>query len=139
MMDLETRFMELGMQGFACSQILMELALEMEGTENSDLIRAMGGLTCGMGQCGKCCGALSGGAAVLGYYTCRGEEEEMEHSDSRIMIAEYVNWFEQRFGTTLCQDILEGDFSRTMQVCTPLVIECFEKIIEILSEYGVLE
>lgn len=139
MMDLETRFMELGMQGFACSQILMQLALELDGKENPDLVRAMGGLTCGIGRCGKCCGALSGGAAVLGYYTCRGEADEMEHSESQTMLAEYVKWFEERFGTTQCGDILEGDYQKILQVCAPLVMECFEKLTEILMKYGVLE
>lgn len=139
MQDLETRFMELGLQGFECSQILMKLALEMEDAQNTDLIRAMGGLTCGMGRCGKCCGALSGGAAVIGYYTCKGETDELEHSESKTMTAEYVHWFEERFGTTICQDILGGDFGKTMQICAPIVMECFEKITEILMKYGVLE
>lgn len=139
MMDLETRFMELGMQGFECSQILMQLALEMDDKENPDLIRAMGGLTCGMGRCGKCCGALSGGAAVIGYFTCKGEADEMEHSDSKIIIAEYVNWFEERFGTTMCQDMIGGDYQKVFSICPPVVMECFEKLTEILSEHGVLE
>lgn len=139
MNDLDTRFMELGVQGFECSQILMILAMEMEGIENADLIRAMSGLTCGMGRCGKCCGALTGGAAVLGYYTGRGEVEEMEHSDSKVMIAEYVTWFEQRFGTTECKDIIENNYQKVLEVCAPVVMESFEKLMEILLENGVLE
>ena len=142
MQDMETRFMELAVSGFECSQIMMMLALDIDGNENPDLIRAMGGLTGGMGRTGGCCGALTGGAAVLGYYTARGEADELEHEKSREMIAAYVTWFEQtykaQYGGVDCHDIIEGDFSKCLLVCAPLVQDCFEKVFEILTEYEVL-
>ena len=129
MQDMETRFMELASMGFECSQILMMLFLEMEGRENPDLIRAMGGLT--------------GGAAVLGYFTARGEYEEMEHEKSREIIASYAQWFEETYGAEYggcnCQDIIGGDYSKCLLVCAPIVQECFEKIMELLTEYEILE
>ena len=129
MQDMDTRFMELASMGFECSQILMMLFLEMEGRENPDLIRAMGGLT--------------GGAAVLGYFTARGEYEEMEHEKSREIIASYAQWFEETYGAEYggcnCQDIIGGDYSKCLLVCAPIVQECFEKIMELLTEYEILE
>lgn len=143
MQDMETRFMELALSGFECSQIMMMMALEMEEKENPDLIRAMGGLTGGMGRTGGCCGALTGGAAVLGYFTARGEQEELEHEKSLEIIAAYVQWFEERWGEEYqgsnCRDIIGGDFSKCLPVCAPLVQECFGKVLEILEAYGVLE
>lgn len=143
MKDMEIRFMELAAQGFECSQILMLLALEMEGKEDADLIRAMGGLTGGMGRSGLCCGALTGGACVLGYFTARGEDDELEHEKSREIILRYAKWFEQTFGQeyagTDCKDIIGGDFSKCLAVCAPIVQECFEKILELLAEYEILE
>lgn len=143
MQDMETRFMELASAGFECSQILMMLFLEMEEKENPDLIRAMGGLTGGMGRSGGCCGALTAGAAVLGYFTARGETDEMEHDKSREIIAAYVSWFQNTFGAKYggsdCRNIIEGDYTQCLRVCAPLVQECFEKIIELLTEYGILE
>lgn len=143
MQEMQPRFMELAFKGFECSQIMMILALEMEEQENHDLVRAMGGLTGGMGRTGGCCGALTGGAAVLGYFTARGEEDELEHEHSQAMIAAYVSWFEKtaaaRYGGSDCRSIIQGDFSKCMMVCAPLVQECFEKVMEILTEYGVLE
>lgn len=139
---LDMRFMELAADGFECSQILMILALEIDGAENSDLIRAMGGLNGGMGRCGKCCGSLTGGCAVLGYFTAKGEADEMEHEHSREMISEYVHWFEEQYGSsggTDCKTILHGDFSQCMRICAPIVRECFEKLMKILMENGVLE
>lgn len=143
MQDMESRFMELAAEDFECSQILMMLFLEMEEKENPDLVRAMGGLTGGMGRTGGCCGALTGGAAVLGYFTARGETDEMEHEKSREMIAAYADWFRDTYGGQYggcdCQNIIGGDFSRCLLVCAPIVQECFEKLLEILNEYGVLE
>ena len=54
MMDLRERLLELGLQGFECSQIMMMIALELEEKENPDLIRAVSGLTGGMGHGGGC-------------------------------------------------------------------------------------
>lgn len=143
MQDMETRFMELASMGFECSQIMMLLFLEMEGKENPDLIRAMGGLTGGMGRTGGCCGALTGGAAVLGYFTARGEYEEMEHEKSREMIASYVQWFEETWGAEYggcnCRDIIAGDYSRCLLVCAPIVQACFDKLMELLTEYEILD
>lgn len=41
-MDLFDRMLELSGQGYFCAQILMILALESEGKEDPDLIRAVG-------------------------------------------------------------------------------------------------
>ena len=56
-MELRERLMELGFSGFECSQMMMAVALEMDGQDNPDLIRAMSGLTGGMGHSGGVCGA----------------------------------------------------------------------------------
>ena len=55
-MDLFDRMLELSGQGYFCAQILMILALESEGKEDPDLIRAVGGLNGGLGFSGRTCG-----------------------------------------------------------------------------------
>ncbi|MGI6012110.1 MAG: DVU_1555 family C-GCAxxG-C-C protein [Ruminococcus sp.] len=142
-MELRKRLMELGLEGFECSQMMMAVAMETEGMENPDLLRAMSGLTGGMGHSGGLCGALTGGCCVLGLFTGKGEAEEMEHNRSREIIQEYLTWFEaswgNRFGTSLCQDIVQGDFSQCMTVCLPMIESCCEKIMEMLAEYELTE
>ena len=59
------RVAELLLDDFKCSHILMRLALEAQGRDDPDLIRAMSGLALGMGQ-GFNCGALSAGCCVIG-------------------------------------------------------------------------
>lgn len=142
-MEIRERLLNLGMQGFQCSQILMIMALEMDGMENPDLIRAMNGLTGGMGYCQKECGALTGGCCVLGYFAGRGSQDEMEDNHFLQMLQDYVNWFQSSFGTTEgktdCRSILGEDFSRVMTTCVPILEACQEKLTELLYENGVIE
>ncbi len=141
-MELRERLMELGFSGFECSQMMMAVALEMDGQDNPDLIRAMSGLTGGMGHSGGVCGALTGGCCVLGLLTGKGDPEEMEHNDSRKILQSYIAWFEEswgnRFGSSLCRDIVGGDFSKCMTVCLPVIESCCEKIMELAEEYELM-
>ncbi|WMT83604.1 C-GCAxxG-C-C family protein [Terrisporobacter mayombei] len=52
----------------------MKIILDLEGKENPDLIRAMGGLIGGLGFNQKICGALTGGVCILGYFASKGED-----------------------------------------------------------------
>lgn len=139
MYDLGSRLIELGREGFECSQILMILSLELEGEENSELVRAMGGLNSGMGRSGNACGALTGGACVLGRLVCKGEAEEMPHSRANEIISNYVNWFTGNYGDGSCNTIIGGDFSQVMLKCSPVIESCFEKIVEIIEEYSLID
>ncbi len=86
MNDTFFKMLGLSQSGFFCSQIMLIMALEAQGKENPDLVRAMSGLICGMGYKGKTCGALTGGACFLGLYTGKGTAEEMEDSRCNEMI-----------------------------------------------------
>jgi C_GCAxxG_C_C family probable redox protein len=110
--ELFDRMLEMSRKGYFCSQILLKLALEDEEKENPDLIRAMGGLCGGMGFSGGLCGALTGGACLLGYYLCKGEDDEMEDEHANEKITKLVRWFEEQIGSeyggTDCAVILDG-------------------------------
>lgn len=141
-MDLFDRMLELSSQGFYCAQILMILALESEGKEDPDLIRAVSGLNGGLGFTGHVCGALTGGCCLLGYFLGKGEVEEIENPEAADMIRQLVEWFEERIGGQYagcsCQDILEGNPVNKMQRCPEVVEGVFRKCMEILQEHGVL-
>lgn len=133
------RMMELGMQGYNCSQILMLMALEALGKENTDLVRAMSGLQAGMG-CGKVCGALTGGCCVLGLFA--GKDSAESNNDERLvtMQSAFVEWFETeftaRFGGVDCDVILSGNPHYKLSRCPAIVTESFDQLREILSENG---
>jgi len=139
MNDDAFRVMELAMQGFQCSQILVQLSLEAQGKQNLDLVRAMSGLTGGMG-CGKTCGALTGGCCLLGLHA--GKDSGDRNGDDRLqgMLNRFAEWFETeytaRFGGVNCAEIVQDDMRNRMARCPTIVLESLEKLKEILAENG---
>ena len=137
MNDVNERMMELGLQGFGCSQILVLLALEAQGKENPDLVRAISGLHGGLGFCGKVCGALSGGCCVLALYAGKGAPDEMEDASCGPMIRQLVEWFEQeyepQYGGIDCANIMNNDPRNRLARCPQVVLSTLEKVKELLD------
>lgn len=134
------RMIELAGQGFYCSQILLFLGLEAQGKENPDLIRTMSGLAGGMGFSGEVCGALTGGACLLGLYAGRGSRDEEEDQKLNLMVTELVEWFSGQFGEMYggikCSDILDdAPRNRTIR-CPAMVAGIYEKVLSLLIENG---
>ncbi|MFZ0929799.1 MAG: DVU_1555 family C-GCAxxG-C-C protein [Syntrophobacteraceae bacterium] len=140
MTDEMMRMMELGRQGFYCSQILLFMGLEARGKSNTDLIRVMSGLAGGLGFSGELCGALTGGACLLGLYAGRGLPEEEEDPRLNLMITELVEWFAQEYGRVYggirCETILGDDPGAQRTRCPTLVLGTYEKVKALLLENG---
>jgi C_GCAxxG_C_C family probable redox protein len=139
-MDDLVRMQELKQQRFFCSQILIILGLELQGKSNPDLVRCMHSLAGGLGFAGETCGALTGGACLLGLYAGRGEPAE--ELDPRLfpMIETLVAWFKEKYGAQYggitCNHILENNLKNRVTRCPPLVAETYQKVKEILVENG---
>lgn len=138
MMDEMIRMMQLAGQGFYCSQILISLGLDNQGKQNPDLIRSMAGLAGGIGFCGDICGALTGGACLLGLYAGRGIPEEDEDPRLNAIINELIEWFTQEFsecyGGIHCREILADDPRNRASRCPELVMKTYEKVKSLLIE-----
>jgi C_GCAxxG_C_C family probable redox protein len=123
-----------------CSQILAILALELQGKSDPDLVRAMNALAGGIGFSGDICGALTGGACVLGLYAGRGTPEEDENPSLDFMVEDLVRWFKaeygQAYGGIHCQDILADNPGNMAVRCPELVAGTFQRIKEMLVENG---
>ncbi|NLC73428.1 MAG: C_GCAxxG_C_C family protein [Ruminococcaceae bacterium] len=140
-MDLQDRILELSRQGFFCAQIMLQLALESEGKENTDLIRSLGGLNGGIGNTGGICGALTGGACFISYFAGKGEEDELTHPAYFDMISELKAWFKgyvAEYGGCDCHTILDGDERNKIQRCPMIVLAVIEKCMELLELNGAL-
>jgi len=139
-MDELTRISQLHLQGFHCAQVLLIMGLEQQGKEDPDLIRAMNGLSGGLGFQGKTCGALAGGACLLALFAGRGTLEETEQRSLNLMIQQLVEWFEVKFGQEFggidCKTILGGDPWNRMTRCPKLIIETYFMARELLQENG---
>jgi hypothetical protein len=133
----QVRGMELALQGFDCSQILLLLALEQEGRSSPELVRAISGLHGGLGFTGKLCGALSGGCCALALRLGRGTPEETEDPGLDAAIRCLVEWFEAEVGTRHggidCSAILAGDPRNRLSRCPGIVASVHEKVQQLLD------
>ena len=139
-MDDTDRMRELKEQGFFCSQILMILGMELQGKDNPDLIRSMHALAGGIGSTGETCGALTGGACLLGLYAGRGSPAQEDNPRLTFMVEDLVKWFKQEYGQSYggirCEEILNGNPQNTGTRCPTMVMGTWQKVKELLVENG---
>ena len=119
---------QLSQKGYNCSQIILLLALEMRGGSNPDLIRAMAGLGYGCGTGSGTCGALTGGACLLGLYAGKGADNEEPSDRFMLMLQELNDWFQERVGSVhggaTCEIITgDGGPAAARQACGNIVAE----------------
>nr|WP_320012013.1 DV_1555 family C-GCAxxG-C-C protein [uncultured Desulfobulbus sp.] len=134
--DTALRVMQLNAQGYCCSQIMMQLALDDMGEENPALIRSMAGLCEGSG-CGDLCGVASGGACVLSLYAAKGSDEEQQLDNYPIMLSQFMDWFKasaNEWGGIRCEDIVAYQGGRKPEVCGDIMLRARETILALLME-----
>ena len=125
-MDLYERIIELSSMGYHCSQMVMIMTLEAIGEENPQLVKALGGLGGGIGYCGNLA------------------PQEKEDIQMKPAVQELYQWFhkktEEEFGAFYCKDITSNlDWGVIMEQCPALIADTYTKVIEILTERGILE
>jgi C_GCAxxG_C_C family probable redox protein len=134
------QLMVLRQQGFYCSQILILQGLEMMGRSNPNLVRAMHGLAGGLGFSGELCGALTGGACLVGLYAGKGTPEQEQDPRLLFIIEDLVKWFKaeytEQFGGIRCEEILAGNNPNQSMRCPILVAGVLQKVKELLVENG---
>jgi hypothetical protein len=132
------RLIQLKEQGFCCSQMLLLVGLKDQGKTDGDLVRAVSGLAAGLFS-GEICGALTGGACLLGLYAGRGTADAAEDHRLCIMVGELVEWFSQEYGQLFggirCDDIL-GDDPGACSRCGSIVLGTYAKARALLAENG---
>ncbi|MFT5700081.1 MAG: hypothetical protein ACI8ZB_002952 [Desulforhopalus sp.] len=139
MNEYDIDILRLAGAGYCCSQIVVQLALEIQGVDNPGLLRAMAGLCNGFPSMDGSCGAASGAACLIAYYGGKGALDEEESDRLPLMLAELSDWFKEytapRFSGIRCSDIVEGGQLDAV-VCGGLVGECYGRALMILVENG---
>lgn len=136
--DVTFQIAELMLEGRGCGYVLMKLALEAQTGDEAALLRAMSGLTLGMG-CGLTCGALTGACCVLGLYA--GSLPDRAEDDPRLafMLNDVVGWFtdetRQRYGGIDCAEIMRSDPALRQSRCPELIADTWGRVIEVLKKY----
>lgn len=117
--------------GKCCSAALVQLALEVRGESNPQLVQAAGALCMGV-QSGGLCGAATGAALLLELLCPQYAADQL--------VPELMDWFlamsGQRYGSADCRDITGEDPLRRKLHCPGLVAQVYEKARELLIEYG---
>lgn len=140
--EIVNRMIQLAENKYNCSQIMMVLALEQEGRENPELVRAVSGLGDGCGFFRETCGIMTGAASILAWYAGKGADDEEESEKLLPMLENLGDWFQQTIASTYagtrCNQIV-GDRVGTpegKQICGSIIFQTFGKVNEILAEHG---
>ena len=123
-------------KGMHCSQAMMLVMNELREIDNPDLVRASGGLGGGMFS-GENCGALTGGACILGLFGARSAINDEPVYDYHTAIKELVKWFSAEFRSIECNDLALEESGERLEACKEIVVKTFNKCLEILDENGV--
>lgn len=123
MEDYLLRILALKNKGYCCSQILVQLGLDLVEKDNEELVNSMKGLCNGL-YSGELCGCLSAGAVTLNLLL---SEEDVPQA-----VCELVDWFKNAYGKVKCSELLEG--KSKMEVCPPILCQTYEKIRETYYE-----
>ncbi len=137
--DIVLRMIELAEKNYNCSQIMMILALDQEGKQNADVVRAMSGLGDGCGFFNETCGIMTAAAAILSWHAGKGADSETESEKLLPMLEELGDWFRQEIAEkhqgSRCKDIV-GDLVGTeegKQICGGVIFQTHNKVNEIFA------
>lgn len=133
--EVLVRMMQLSGKGYLCAQVIVTICAEMGGIASPELVRAAGGLCRGLGACGLTCGALTGGCCALGLYLSKGGDDDDWDNRYESVISEYVNWFEEEIGSTVCLEILDGNWDNRKAICPNVTRRSVLKLLELIDEY----
>lgn len=140
--DAFGRVLALGAAGYCCTQIMVQLLLDVQGREAPDAMRAAGGLCRGFGLSEGTCGILLGGCMAMGLCAAKGHDGEVPHEALEAMTTEFAEWFRERTapsGGISCGAILgdSGGGRPDFGKCHGLLLEAHGKMFEVLASYGV--
>lgn len=140
--DAFGRVLALGAAGYCCTQIMVQLLLDVQGREAPDAMRAAGGLCRGFGLSEGTCGILLGGCMAMGLCAAKGHDGEDAHEALEAMTTDFAEWFRERTavsGGISCGAILgdSGGGRPDFGKCHGLLLEAHARMFEVLAAYGV--
>ncbi len=121
---------------YNCAQTVILACSEVTKLENSDdLVSSCSGLTGGLGYSGCCCGALLGGALVIG--AKYGGKSGRKNKKTLRITEEFYQKFKERFSTPCCRGLRKGiDFKdkKLFEHCKAITVEAAGMVAELIGE-----
>lgn len=133
---LQQRARDLHASNFNCAQSVACCLAPLLGADEDTTFRLAEGLGGGLATHTETCGALLGGAMVLGLARSNGCADPTSKLDTYRLSAKLVERFRQRFGTTLCGDLRAQDTSGAtpLPICKDCIQFALMATVDILEE-----
>lgn len=147
MSEIEDRVESLFRQGHTCAEAIYMTFAEIEGYLSLEALRICSMFFGGLCYLGGNCGTLLGGLAVIGARESHTDPAEKAlRNQAQSMGVELILWFQEQFGSTDCEEIidlyfqdqagevksLDGD---TMdQLCAPMLRRTCAWLVDRFSE-----
>ena len=133
--------------GYNCAQAVLYAYSPELGLEGETALKVATGLGAGMARRGEVCGAVTGGIMVLGLKYGRGGQQDRSATEQTYQrTEELMRRFEQRHGSCLCRELLEGCDLRTAEgqrffkendLLHKTCVRCVQTVVEALA--GIME
>jgi len=97
-------------QGYNCCQSVFTAFAIEKGIDKTTCLKIGADFAAGLSFYGKTCGAVVGAHMIIGLYHGHddpADEEKKEHIKE--LTKKYREKFEEKYGTTICNELLDGD------------------------------
>ena len=96
-------------KGYNCAQSVLLAFSDLTGLENDVALRLSSSFGGGLGRLREVCGAVSGGAMVLGLLRGYADPQDNEGKKAHYqLIREFARRFKERSGSIVCRELLSG-------------------------------
>jgi C_GCAxxG_C_C family probable redox protein len=112
--ELENEAKKLFQNGYICAEAVSKVVLEELNFDTDKICGVATGFGGGIARKGQTCGALTGGIITIGAVVNNGfrKPDQKEIKDKVYQKVESLyNDFEKEFGSTICQNLTDCDFS----------------------------
>lgn len=119
-------------EGWCCASIMVQVGLTKRGEGNEQMVSAVATLCNGLYN-GMLCGALSGGACLLGLF---GDNLAESAEMTRELAEWFVSVYGEKYGSANCSDITGNDPAVKRERCPAIIEATYIQARTILEDYG---
>lgn len=135
--DIEKRVMhahELHECGYNCAQSVACACADLVGIEEATAFKVTEGLGGGMGGATETCGAISGGAVVLGYAISHGPHDPHTKMQTYMLVSQLAQQFKQKNTSTICEELKGLTGGSVLRSCPGCIEDAMRMTLALLEE-----
>jgi C_GCAxxG_C_C family probable redox protein len=150
MKNMSDLAIEMMTAGYNCAQSILGVFCEDLNLDKETAMKLATGFGAGMARMQEVCGAVTGGAMVLGLKHGRGPAfDKAATEDTYQRVGEFMNRFAEKHGSCLCRKLLNGYDLQTEEgrmkykedglgekICRPLVADAIGLVEGLLASPG---